>query len=827
MSALLEIQFPAGGLHEGHGYRQQAPYTSPRLLNVRPKGVLEKRARGGSRPGLGKAFYEELGSGNPIRLMEQVTVSDPTGFAYWLDTFQGVLDPVWSTASWIGTDLEILPYDLSTIEYLEEGGLVRAALPIDSGQAYSVEMFVAPWHGEYHGTFSLFARMDDTTPVGTTDGIVVTLEMTGKDGDYDGTLDEYTNGVKTSHAFTAAGSIGSATAGWLKVLISADNVKVYWQGNELFGGSGQAVTSHSGLRVGLGSECSEAGGLCLIEAFRAQYYSTAIASKYRTILVASADGEVWEENTLGEMVKRVDGSAVNLAGDRPLQAVERGQRIYIADNGEVKVEGTDGTIAAGGTDLTAVGVSDWRASATGIDTDNDVCVISDGQGDVVDNTYPIDSLEEGKLVLDLGALPLTNGGGACSYRIERGPKVYDPSDNSLAIWQTDQVSGDTNYSKGQVPTGCRIISRYRDRLVLGGNPTAPHLWYMSRQGDPADFDYSETDAGAAVAGASTEAGTIGEPITAIIPHTDDFCVFGCANTVWVLRGDASASGGGQIDVLDKFHGIVPWRAWCRGPGGSTVFLSPHGLCYLGPGAESVPEMLSKDIPQHLQNVDPTRYTVLLEFDPAGPGVHVFLTATGGEGTLHWWFDWTYGSFFPETYQSDHEPTATIRYRSDCPIESGVLLGCKDGYIRRYDDLFETDDGEVIPSEVLLCLIRAGGSGYHEGIVETVTGVLGRNSGSVHFEILAGETHEEAVQADAEMCAEWEAGRNRTTRPQVRCGSFGLLLVGGQSILLTQEGFPLLTQDGQYRLTQVNEDYGRWAMESVSVTVRKTGMHRKG
>ena len=56
MPDLIDIHWPAGGQDRRYGFQAQPPYTTPALLNVRNNDVFEQRLRGGSRPGLVKAF---------------------------------------------------------------------------------------------------------------------------------------------------------------------------------------------------------------------------------------------------------------------------------------------------------------------------------------------------------------------------------------------------------------------------------------------------------------------------------------------------------------------------------------------------------------------------------------------------------------------------------------------------------------------------------------------------------------------------------------------------------------------------------------------------
>ena len=57
----INLQFPLGGVDRNFAYQTQAPYTTVDAKNVRPRGSAEQRIRGGTRPGLTRAFGNRLG----------------------------------------------------------------------------------------------------------------------------------------------------------------------------------------------------------------------------------------------------------------------------------------------------------------------------------------------------------------------------------------------------------------------------------------------------------------------------------------------------------------------------------------------------------------------------------------------------------------------------------------------------------------------------------------------------------------------------------------------------------------------------------------------
>ena len=771
----IGIQFPLAGLNRQGSYRQQPPYSSTSLLNVRPIGTLEGRERGGSRPGLVESHIDNLG--DSVRLLKSMTLAPGDGFTSWSDTFGGLsLSEAWTQASWAEDVPYVLPSSLaSTNTDIAEGAAVLDSLPIDSGEAYTVEMYLAPWAGTYAGNYRLYIRLDNTTPDIETDGVVVDLVMDDDTGDYTATLTSILAGVSTE-TDTATGTLSSPLPGWLSAVVVGAVVSVYWGGTEILSGT---VGAQTGLRVGFGMECTIDGGLCLTNVFRVQYYSTGNVNALRTMLVASACGNIYSEGPYGRMT--VVASDLTLRDDVPLQAAQSGQKLYIADYGDVAASGTDGSVA--GTQLTAVGVADW--TALGISIDDMVCVISNPLGTAVAQTYEIDSVAVGAVTLAAAA-----GTGACSYRIERGPKVYDPILGTLELMiATDGV--------GQVPSGCPLICRYLDRIILAGAEIAPHVWFASRVSDPLDWDYAQEDSQRAVAGTASEAGVPGEAVTALVPHSDDYLIFGCTTSTWRLAGDPAY--GGALNSLSHNAGIISGNAWCLGPTAELIFLSLCGLYALPPGGDKYPIQLSETVlPREFRNIDPSSVTTLLEYDIQDRGVHVFLTPESSNARIHWWFDWDRKTFWPVSLDSDHEPTAACSLQATAIEDSGTILGGRDGTLRRFSGLAETDCGEVYETYALLGPV-AMDRDSRVGFVQSIDAAMAAESGDVSWEIRTALTFEGSVTATASDSGTWSEGLNPTDYPSCRGQAFTLKITGTSG--------------------------RRWSVEDITAVLREAGRRR--
>ncbi len=749
------ILFPMSGLVKQGAYRQQKPYSTTDCLNVLPRGNIESRDRGGSRPGLMLSHIDSLGG--EVRFLQPMIILADDGFTTYSDTFSGTAiggaGSDWTLASWSSDLPNILSGSLAGIDdSVTDAAVTLATLPILIASDYQAEMLIVPYEGSHHGKYKIYMRMDDTTPVYTTGGIEVELVMVGTDGSYTGTLKSYTGaGLQSTTNFTGT-TIGSAKPTWLTVSISGDDVTVYFDGTVVV--NAQAVDSRTATERGLGFalECTNAGGLCLIWVFRAQYYTS--VNTLRSALIGSGGGDLYQEGFYGRMI--VVSSSLSVRSDVGLTVAQSGQKLYVADYGP-RVNGTDGTIS--GADLDAVTVTDWTDHS--ISTVNDVAVLTNVGGSTVAGTYEISSIAAGALTL-----ASSPGNGTCSFRIERAPKVFDPADDSLVLMVA---------TTGQVPAGCPLIARYLDRIYLAGAEDAPHAWFCSRQGDPLDWDFSQEDVQRAVLGTASEAGVPGEAVTALVAHSDDYMIIACRNELWRMRGDPAY--GGSLSNLSRTIGIISQDAWCLGPVGELVFLSLDGVYVLPPGASTDPKPLSRGkLPEEFGNLDPNQMTILLEYDVKRQGVNVFLTSKSANTRKHWWIDWTGKGFWPITMDKDYEPTATCSLQGIAIEDDGVILGGRDGYLRRFSHLSETDCGTTYSTYMLVGPIGLA-SDMIEGSVVVMDGVLAIGSADVTWALQPGSTFENCLSNSSQDTGTWSAGVNDSEYPMCRGQAFALLVTG--------------------------------------------------
>mgnify|MGYP007100044528 CR=1 FL=1 len=519
-----------------------------------------------------------------------------------------------------------------------------------------------------------------------------------------------------------------------------------------------------------------------------------------TQMMAIVEGQLYREFS-GDW-EEVSGATFPDTGR--ICGIERLQKIYFPVGGNSLLSGTNGTVdnPSPFTNDTATftdpSVADWTAH--GLNVGDIIALGSQGSYEILE--INVDEIR----IANIGHYPKTNVPPSTYIYVwsivPTGgdvPQIYDPATNTVSDWEV---------AEGSYPAGVTFGWLWRDRIMLSGDPASPHIVYASRAGDPFDFDYSQDDAGAAFAtNSGSQAGLIGRPVTSGFATNDDYCITGCADQLYLFRGDPTA--GGEVMPLSINVGIIDQQAWCVTPSGWIYFLSLNGLYAIPPSANSRPIEISRaTLPADLLAIDATAFRVLMAYDLRDSGIHLFVVPLSGtDPGTHYWIttDTEAGGgpraqFFPASYPFDFEPTCLFARQDSTNAYSGVWLGCRDGFSRSHRDDQATDDGTPIDSYVVLGPIDlSGGSGYHEGRLKELVAKLASDSGEVDWEVTVGATAQDAFEADPfGVSGTWSMpGLNPKERPRARGAAFCLKLSSNE----------------------------RWALESLLAVIERAGVQR--
>lgn len=774
--------------------------ATPGAANARPDSNVEQRSRGGSRPGLQRAFPSQLGSaGNrAVRMAAQVRAIPLNDNTTWESSFPLPGSPPWDGWQTYGSDLTVLgqPLNFSSggVQVLGENvigagsvrNMTRSELfALDGASPYEIEALLfsgifTPGDRAFRGTYRVSVNMSDATPNENDTGSSF-VEFRFINTTPFGTPNEMEVRV-----FSGGSLVQGPTAvilgnqnDTIKLRVQVTGLSLAWWVNDISFAPSATIDAATGSRWGVGVSAGSSTNVFpkILPGILFRYVSSSritgnrnfpVYSAFDTLL-ASDGGGIWRENDSGGDVVRVDIDPYNLAPNINLQATQRTGLLYIADTVPIYVGSAQWIDAGGGVsdgktfdvvtgpDLVAAGLRAWD------------CVVfpqSSADGIVKQGTYRIASITNGaatndRIVLEeTGSpnIPFTDGGGTFptvgstdSVRFERPPKVYNPATDVFTHLEAEVDTDDfyglgTDFLKGPVPCGFPLIALYRDRIVLAADPLSPHIWSMSRQGNPNDWFVGGTDddAGRPMNSQSSFAGIIGEPITALIPFTDDYMVFGCTNSLWMLRGDPAESG--QITNISDTVGVFGANSWTRTPEGHLWFLSRDGLYFMTAGGGD-PESRSRDrIPQDLLNTNRATTEVFMAYDVNEQGMHVMLVPADGQTNQRgWWYDVKSDSWWPNQYEAGFLPTSIVDYESDVSFESAVQFAARDGYIRRHFFGSSVDDLNTQYSAfVVLGPYIAGGDTSHEGLLRWLTIRLGDQSKAASWRLFSGDTAEDAA-----------------------------------------------------------------------------------
>jgi len=272
---------------------------------------------------------------------------------------------------------------------------------------------------------------------------------------------------------------------------------------------------------------------------------------------------------------------------------------------------------------------------------------------------------------------------------------------------TLSIDGTTTKSFGAMPNKVYLGCNYRGRAVISGDPEHPHQWYMSRQLNPWDFAYVANDAQSPVAGGDADAGEIGDIVRAIIPYKDDYFIHGCATTMWFIAGDPAE--GGSINELDLTVGIFGANSWCFDGKGYLYFFGTNGIYKTNiPGTpECVSEIRLPKLVKELVGeivISPTTHRITMAYDRTRVGISVCITKLSDGSNSNYWYDLQTGGFFPESYADECGPYSMFFYGANDPDYRDLLVGCKDGYIRKFNDSLKSDNDSADAAGVGTVLI---------------------------------------------------------------------------------------------------------------------------
>ena len=425
-------------------------------------------------------------------------------------------------------------------------------------------------------------------------------------------------------------------------------------------------------------------------------------------------------------------------------------------------------------------------NAQGIDKDIHVVEISSGQS-VTSGTYTISSVETNYLVLT-GSSSIGTG-STITYSIREGVRDLNPNTPTFGLLAP---------TGGYIPLDADDLVSYRDRLVWADGRT----WYMSKQGDPGNYDFAADpeDPSRAIAGSNSGPGEPADPINAMAVAGYDYLVFFSDAAVWVMRGDPGY--GGQLYQASNVAGCISRTAWCYGRDTEIYFIGKDGLYLMEQNAGEIRPLSKGVLPRELRAANKDNFDVNLVYDPEDNGVLIFVVPKNGTAGDNYIFDVETASFWPIRLQSnDYQPLFAETFGGSPARPRRATLVSRDGYLRDWSG--SSDDGLQIFSHVILGPYPIGQLDNLDGFVAELSSVIDEDSQAVTIQLYAESSAEKAVEQakignNPKYSLQVRSGRSITQRPRVRGNSFCVRMNGE----------------------------GVWAFESLSAMISPAGKTRR-
>lgn len=249
-----------------------------------------------------------------------------------------------------------------------------------------------------------------------------------------------------------------------------------------------------------------------------------------------------------------------------------------------------------------------------------------------------------------------------------------------------------------------LICVWRDRIVLAASTEFPQNFIMSRQSKYQDWDYSQEDGSAAFAGNATAptsnnsgAGAVGDPLNCLMPFSDDVLILGGDHTVHKIEGDPAA--GGQILLISDSVGTLGSDAWDSDSDGNLYFVGTGGFYRMGSNSNVLENLSKGSVRDYFTKIDRVNQYVTCTWDTDRRGIHIHVTDVNQPSTapIHLFWDMESGGFFPIQFPQNHGPISAVTYDGDAAGDRALLIGGRDGNIRKLDATVLLDDGATIDS----------------------------------------------------------------------------------------------------------------------------------
>ncbi len=297
--------------------------------------------------------------------------------------------------------------------------------------------------------------------------------------------------------------------------------------------------------------------------------------------------------------------------------------------------------------------------------------------------------------------------------------------------------------------GSNVMALFEGRIFMNSMYN-PNQWFATRQGDPLDLDDSvENDVQAAISSQSSEAGVVGDSLISLIPYKDNYLIFGLANSFYILRG--GSTGSGALSLLTEETGIFSPDSYCWDNEGNLYvvglngfFKFPNGMATESTGIDNISFRFQPNLFKSLK-LNRKSDRVVLGFDRDNYLINVSISMQDGKWEVCFVYDIKNDCIMPDSYATGCVPSSFLYANDYSAGESGLLVGCYDGYVRVFDPETKSDDGTAIDSYTLFGPIVINDLIRAKIKVNEIQINLSEDSDGLSWYLYAGKSPEEIVR----------------------------------------------------------------------------------
>lgn len=354
--------------------------------------------------------------------------------------------------------------------------------------------------------------------------------------------------------------------------------------------------------------------------------------------------------------------------------------------------------------------------------------------------------------------------------------AFVPDSGSLPGATPDGVGG---YLPGTTTATNLVV--HIARLWAYGMPEDRKNMVGSASGDDAAWDQDE-DSDYASTTLSTEiAGILGSNITGAFAHNDDVMIIGCQDQIWVISGDPAIDGSRNMNVT-RDEGCLTAQSISFNSSGMAMAITTGGAGMIA-GRQiklsSIDRLRKYNVPStHATPVhtvaayDGVNKAFMCFYTPVDsenfskddPGYYQSVSARG----VHLMYSERVNGYFPMTFPSGADPICCIKY------DNSLLMGCKDGYVRKFGEYADKQDWGngayenfrcTFPSAQILAADASHGVLLQESVI-----TLSKNSDGCTLRLQGAATPEDVydLAASAGSAIQLSAGKN-VVRQRMRGG----------------------------------------------------------